>query len=228
MTTRPARLGWARAATGTLLLGVVCGACTATPTPPPAVPPPAPTSASASSGVPGATVAPRPSAAVTGTPIPSAPTVPAGRPGQPRGAVPAPVSSGDPDAVAAAFADTTFTYDTAIDRSPFDAQVRSAVYATAQFATQLRRPLVQGGGAEWTALAAHHGYTTVALTPNVDDGRPPDQLRAAARSFTPAVTGHGDGGWVQLWDSQTMYVFLTRTGAQALWQVDRVSFGSAQ
>lgn len=226
MTTRPARLGWARAATGTLLLGVVCAACTAPPTPPPTAA--APTSASASSGVPGATVAPQPSVAVTGTPIPSAPTVPAGQPGQPRGAVPAPVSSGDPDAVAAAFAGTTFAYDTAIDRSPFDAQVRSAVYATAQFATQLRRPLVQGGGAEWTALAVHHGYTTVALTPNVDDGRPPDQLRAAARSFTPAVTGHGDGGWVQLWDSQTMYVFLTRTGAQALWQVDRVSFGSAQ
>jgi len=88
------------------------------------------------------------------------------------------VDGQSPDAVAAAFAATTFIYDTALDRSPFDAQVRSAVYATPGFAVVLKQPLQQGGGAQWNTLAAHHGYTTVALAVNHDDGRPPDQLGA--------------------------------------------------
>jgi len=134
------------------------------------------------------------------------------------------VDGQSPDTVAAAFAATTFIYDTALDRSPFDAQVRSAVYATPGFAVVLKQPLQQGGGAQWNTLAAHHGYTTVALAVNHDDGRPPDQLGAAARGYTITVTGHGDAGWTAPLDSQTMYVFLTRTGTTTPWQVARVSF----
>jgi len=62
------------------------------------------------------------------------------------------VDGQSPDAVAAAFAGTTFAYDTAIDRSPFDAQVRSAVYATPAFAGVLKQPLQQGvarSGTPW-------------------------------------------------------------------------------
>jgi len=134
------------------------------------------------------------------------------------------VDGQSPDGVAAAFAAATFTYDTALDRSPYDAQVRSAVYATPPFAAVLKQPLAQGGGAQWNTLVAHHGYTTVALTANHDDGRPPDQLGAAARAYTVATTGHGDNGWTAPLDSQTMYVFLTRTGTATPWQVSRVSF----
>ena len=129
-----------------------------------------------------------------------------------------------PDGVASAFAAATFTYDTALDRSPYDAQVRSAVYATPAFAAVLKQPLQQGGGAQWNTLAAHHGFTTVALTANHDDGRPPDQLGASARAYTVATTGYGDAGWSTPLDSQTMYVFLTRTGTATPWQVSRVSF----
>jgi len=134
------------------------------------------------------------------------------------------VDGQSPDGVAAAFAAATFTYDTALDRSPFDAQVRSAVYATPAFAAVLKQPLQQGGGAEWNTLAAHHGYTTVALAVNHDDGRPPDQLGSAARAYTVTTTGHGDNAWSAPLDSQTMYVFLTRTGTTTPWQVTRVSF----
>ncbi len=134
------------------------------------------------------------------------------------------VDGQSPDGVAAAFAAATFTYDTALDRSPYDAQVRSAVYATPAFAAVLKQPLQQGGGAQWNTLTAHHGFTTVALTVNHDDGRPPDQLGAAARAYTVATTGHGDAGWTAPLDSQTMYVFLTRTGTATPWQVSRVSF----
>ena len=48
--------------------------------------------------------------------------------------------------------------------------------------------------------------------------------RSAARSYTVDTTGHGDNGWVAPLDSQTMYVFMTRTGTATPWQVARVSF----
>jgi len=142
----------------------------------PTSPSAAPFSAAPSSAAPGS-VPPRSTAA----PVPSNPPIPAGNPGQPRGQAGGPVDGQAPDGVAAAFAAATFTYDTALDRSPYDAQVRSAVYATPAFAAVLKQPLQQGGGAEWNTLAAHHGYTTVALAVNHDDGRPPDQLPGRGR-----------------------------------------------
>jgi len=220
---------------GTVLAaGTVCAACTSTTTPPPA--PPAPTSSiaaplppsSAPAPAPAPGPGPGPTMAVTGSPFPSAPPVPTGVAGQPRGASTTAATTSDPDSVAQAFATVTFTFDTALDRSPFDAQARSATYATPTFAATLTRPLVQGGGAEWNTLAAHHGFTTVGLAANNDDGRPPDQLRAAARGYTVTVTGHGDAGWTQTVDTEAMYLYLTRTGGTSPWQVDRVSFGSGQ
>ncbi len=202
-------------------VGAGCGGPAPAPAPATGASVSSPTSPSAapSSAAPGS-VAPR----STPGPMPSNPPVPAGSPGQPRGQAAGAVDGESSDGVAAAFAAATFTYDTALDRSPYDAQVRSAVYATPAFAAVLKQPLQQGGGAEWNTLAAHHGFTTVALTVNHDDGRPPDQLGAAARAYTVATTGHGDNGWSTPLDSQMMYVFLTRTGTATPWQVSRVSF----
>jgi len=217
-----------RVGAGAVVVAVIagCGGPATAPTPPtttsvssPPSPSPAPSSAAPFSAVPGSA-----SSRSTPAPVPSNPPVPAGVAGRPRGEAGGPVDGQSPDAVAAAFAASTFTYDTAIDRSPFDAQVRSAVYATPAFAGVLKQPLQQGGGAQWNTLAAHHGYSTVALAVNHDDGRPPDQLRAAARGYTITVTGHGENGWTAPLDSQTMYVFLTRTGTTTPWQVARVSF----
>jgi len=211
---------------GTVLAaGTVCAACTTTTTTPP---PPAPTSSIAAPLPPSSSPAQGPTVALTGTPIPSAPPVPTGISGQPRGASTTAATTSDPDSVAQAFATVTFTFDTALDQSPFDAQARSATYATPTFAATLTRPLVQGGGLEWNTLAAHHGFTTVGLAANNDDGRPPDELRAAARGYTVTVTGHGDAGWTQTVDTEAMYLYLTRTGGTSPWQVDRVSFGSGQ
>jgi len=158
----------------------------------------------------------------------SAPAMPTGAPGRPRGL---PTTAVDPmraDSVATAFATTTFTYDTARDVSEFDAQTRSARYATPAFAAQLTTPLAQTGSATFTELAAHQGFTTVALKLNVDDGQPPDELRSAARSYTVTVTGQGNAGWTAPIDTTTVYVFLVRTEASAPWQVDRVTFGRGQ
>jgi len=212
---RRGNAGWWGA--GAVAVAVCTGCGGPAPAPPAGTSVSSPTSPSAapSSAAPRSTV----------VPVPSNPPVPAGSPGRPRGQAAGAVDGQSPDGVAAAFAAATFTYDTALDRSPFDAQVRSAVYATPAFAAVLKQPLQQGGGAQWNTLAAHHGYTTVALTANHDDGRPPDQLGSAARAYTVATTGHGDNaGWTASLDSQTMYVFLTRTGTATPWQVSRVSF----
>ena len=155
----------------------------------------------------------------------SAPAMPTGAGGRPRGLPTVVVDPTNPDSVAMAFATTTFAYDTAHDVSEFDAQVRAADYATPAYAAQLRTPLARTGSAVFTTLAAHQGFTTVTARKNSDDGAPPDGLRAAARSYGLVVTGHGTAGWTAPVDASTIYVFLTRTGGSAPWQVDRVTFG---
>jgi hypothetical protein len=199
------------------------------------------TAACSPASSPEATAADRTVTAPSSTPAVSASTVPAspvvtppdvapGTPGTPRGkpAPPPPVeqSPAAADEVAGSFAAASFTYDTAIDVSPHDAQVRAAAYATPTYARTLRAPVPSTGDAQFTDLAAHHGFTTVALAPNADDGRPPDQLRSAARSVTVTPTGHGDNGWTQPLPPRVMYVLLTRDGPTSPWQVDQVSFGS--
>lgn len=179
-----------------------------------------------------ASTAPSPTpVGTTGAPVPvvtgsmvAPPPETTGRPGVPRGAPSAPVDTGDPTQVAARFAATTFIVDTAIDRSRFDAQRRSARWATPAYATALTAPVPVTGDHEFTVLADHHGYTTVTVAANTDDGRPPDLLRSAARSFTVTPTAHGERGWTQAWPARTMYIFLTRAGASAPWQVNRVTF----
>ena len=154
------------------------------------------------------------------------PAVVTGTGGRPRGAIPAAVDRTDASAVAAAFTVDTFTVDTATDRSRFDAQVRSARWATPAYAAALTAPVPSTGDAALTELAVHRGFTTVALALNTDDGRPNDELRAAARSFTVTPTGHGDDGVSVAWARRTIYVFLTRHGSDAPWQVDRTQFGN--
>ena len=183
-----------------------------------------------------ATPIPAPTSASTGTtqtvptPTASAPVMPTGTPGQPRGLPATTVDTTSVDAVAAAFTATTFAYDTRTDRSEFDAQVRSSVYATPAFAAELTASVAQTGSASFTTLAAHQGFTTVTLVRNVDDGQPLDELRSAARSYRVAITGQGatgwgTGGWSAPLDASTIYLRLARTEASAPWQVASVSFG---
>lgn len=194
-------------------------ACSTGPDTPPASPAP---SVSASSAAASVTKTGPASAPVFVTP----PAVATGTGGRPRGASPAAVDRTDASAVAAAFTVDTFTVDTATDRSRFDAQVRSARWATPAYAAALTAPVPSTGDAAFTELAGHRGFTTVALAPNTDDGRPIDELRAAARSFTVTPTGHGDDGVSVAWARRTIYVFLTRNAADAPWQVDRTQFGN--
>ncbi len=129
---------------------VACAGCS-TPTAPSPSPAPAPASSAPPSAVAPATASPS-SSAGGGAPV----TAPPGASGTPRGAGPGinQVNGADASAVGEAFSTATFTYDSLIDTSPADGQRRSADFATPAFATQLRQPLMQGGGAVWNEMAA--------------------------------------------------------------------------
>jgi len=137
------------------------------------------------------------------------------------------VNGADASAVGEAFSTATFTYDSLIDTSPADGQRRSADFATPAFATQLRQPLVQGGGAVWNEMAAHRGYTTVALTPDHDDGRPPDTATSAVRGWTVTATGHAADGWSAPMNSVVMFVSMTRATPAGGWQVSSLRIPAA-
>jgi len=190
----------------------VCAGCS-TPSAPP--PPPAPASSAPPSAVAPSTALP-PSAG-GGAPV----TVPPGGSPTHRGAGPGinQVNGADASAVGEAFSTATFTYDSLIDTSPADGQRRSADFATPAFATALRQPLMQGGGAVWNEMAAHRGYTTVALAQDHDDGRPPDTATSAVRGWTVTATGHAADGWSAPMSSVVMFVSMTRATPASGWQV---------
>jgi len=152
-----------------------------------------------------------------------------GASGTPRGAGPGidQVNGADASAVGEAFSTATFTYDSLIDTSPADGQRRSADFATPAFATQLRQPLMQGGGALWNEMAAHRGYTTVALVKDHDDGRPPDTATSAVRGWTVTATGHAADGWSAPMNSVVMFVSMTRATPASGWQVSSLRIPAA-
>lgn len=137
------------------------------------------------------------------------------------------LNGGDATAVGEAFSVATFSYDTVTDRSPADAERRSAQLATPAYAAQLREPGDQSGGALWNTLAAHHGYTTTALSANHDDGRPPDSATAAVRAWTITSTGHSADGWSAPMGSVLMFVSMTRGQPADPWRVAAVQIPAA-
>jgi len=206
----------------TVLGAAVVAVCAGCSTPPPP-PPPAPASSAPPSAVAPATALP--SSPGGGAPV----TVPPGASGTPRGAGPGinQVNGADASAVGEAFSTATFTYDSLIDTSPADGQRRSADFATPAFATQLRQPLMQGGGAVWNEMAAHCGYTTVALVKDHDDGRPPDTATSAVRGWTVTATGHAADGWSAPMSSVVMFVSMTRATPASGWQVSSLRIPAA-
>jgi len=137
------------------------------------------------------------------------------------------VNGADPDGVGAAFVVASFAYDSATDSSPFDAQRRSADFATPAYGAQLRQPLANPGNARFNTMSAHHGYTTVALAPNHDDGRPPDTATTAVRAWTATSTGHSPDGWTSPMGSALIFVSMTRTTPSGSWQVSTIQIPQA-
>ncbi len=156
-------------------------------------------------------------------------TVPPGRAGIPRGTppTPGPVNLADPTAVGEAFTVATFSYDANIDVSPADAQRRSMQFATPSYAAKPQGSGTQPGGARWSTLTDHHGYTTPTLAENHDGGRPPDTPTTAVRSWAVTITGHSADSWTAPMGTALVFVSMTRTSLSAPWQVSGVQIPSA-
>jgi len=231
-TRRLVALGVLCVVLGVLILGHLGGKSPTAAAPRPTGLPPAtsdtPSTASAApapgSAVPRSTTA-QPSAAPTAAPA----SAPAGQTGVPRG-TPATVSTvnlADATAVGEAFVTTSFSYDTAIDVSPADAQRRSIPLANPAYAAQLRAAGTLPGGDRWNTLADHHGYTTTTLAENHDQGRPPDTGTTAVRSWTVTTAGHSPDNWTAPMGTALVFVTMIRTSSTDPWQVAGVQIPSA-
>ncbi len=173
--------------------------------------------------------APSPAGPPAPTPAPLVRTVPPGRAGIPRGTppTPGPVNLADPTAVGEAFTVATFSYDANIDVSPADAQRRSMQFATPSYAAKLQGSGTQPGGARWSTLADHHGYTTPSLAENHDGGHRPDTPTTAVRSWMVTITGRSADNWTAPMGTALVFVSLTRTSSTTPWQVSGVQIPSA-
>ncbi len=132
--------------------------------------------------------------------------------------VPAP-DPADPVAVAHAWLTTAYTYDTAYDSSPQDANLRALVYLTDQQAEAERsyRPGAASGAA-WATWAEHKAWTTVEITADDEGQGPGDTPGASYRTFAVDGKAHGRDGWTGTGPQLTAVVKLVMTGP-GTWKV---------
>lgn len=177
----------------------------------------------------------RPTAAPSDTTLaaaPSSPTArrvpaetastPAGSPSTTAPATRAPhgVNLMDASAVATALLETTFTYNTNLDTSPFDAMKRSLVFYTPAEAAKVLAAAPTGSpGDQWIVWSAHKATTTVTVNDEADAGAPPDTTTAAYKQYLVQVTPHGTAGWTAAPTRYVCFVTLARPNATAPWQV---------
>lgn len=130
----------------------------------------------------------------------------------------------DPSEVAGLFAQASWAMDTSTDRSPTDAQRRSAAYAMPQLAQELTSGgPIGGGGAQWTQLVAHHGWTTVATSARPAQDAP-DTATTKTRQVTTTIIAHGDDGWTSatIYPPQVVFVQLVPAPGGG-WKVSRAT-----
>lgn len=124
----------------------------------------------------------------------------------------------NPTAVAVAMLDSTFSYNTNLDKSPQAALERSAVWYTPSAAKKLAAAGPQGSpGKQWTTWSQHHVITTVTVSAAPDSGAPPETSTSAYRQFAVTVTPHGSNGWTAPPELYACFVTLTNTSVG--WQV---------
>ncbi|MFL4496491.1 hypothetical protein ACJ6WD_35415 [Streptomyces sp. VTCC 41912] len=161
---------------------------------------------------------PAPTARPTATYSPPQ-AMPSGKAGTPKG-LPTTVNEEDATAVAHALAVTAFTYDTALDRTPADAQRRAGRWLTPAYAkTALAQP-VAPPGASWNQMAAHHGYTAVTAR-QAHDTAPASTQTSAYRQFEVTVQFRGRDGWKGDADEHWVtWIHLARSTASSPWKAD--------
>lgn len=160
------------------------------------------------------------SSAPTATGPAGAASIPIGSAGSPRGPIPAAssVKGRNASAVARAYVITAWSQDTRIDRSPNDAVRRAKRWMTPRLAAVYATPLPGAGGADWSALRAADGYTTVKVVemPNENGG----STTRTQRFENVTVTEHDKSGAVIAEPDQFVATLtLTRPAAASPWRV---------
>ena len=127
-------------------------------------------------------------------------------------------------AVATRFVAMSYTQDTAIDDSPWNALKRGSVLATATYAAQiLGSPPVAAPGATWNSWAAHHAYTRVSVSQQATQDQPPPTMTAAFYMFTVKVSVIGAASTVA---PVTVFVHVTRPATDQPWRVASLTVSS--
>ncbi|WP_369233926.1 hypothetical protein AB5J56_19040 [Streptomyces sp. R21] len=156
---------------------------------------------------------------------PKAP-VPSGKPLGADAHVPSPkgVDATDATAVAKAWAQTAYGYDTKYDTSPHDAVLRSARWFTASKAADERsyHP-ASGAGDDWNTWADHKAWTTVSVSYDDDGDGPTDTPARAYRALFVDGEAHGRDGWTGTGPRANVYLTLTRSGKGEPWRVSQVT-----
>ncbi|GAA2066255.1 hypothetical protein GCM10009801_12450 [Streptomyces albiaxialis] len=136
------------------------------------------------------------------------------------------VEQDDADEVSRGVLRSLWTFDTAVDRGPQDAELRTADvgWLTGAYAKRLRghrsRPVP---GAQWQRWDDHRAYTTVGLKQTQDAAKPPDSDAEAWRQWTVTATPKGRDRWKGDPVTVTAYVQLTRTAPGKPWRVAGVT-----
>ncbi|WP_234044743.1 hypothetical protein [Streptomyces adelaidensis] len=155
---------------------------------------------------------------------PKAP-LPSGKPLGADARVPSPTGVDDTDAtaVAEAWAEVAYGYDTKYDSGPHDAVLRSARwFTTAKAKAERSYHPASGAGEQWNSWAAHKAWTTVEVEFDDDGDAPPDSARDAYRALFVDGTAYGRDGWTGTGPQATVYLKLVRSGKGEPWRVDDV------
>lgn len=144
--------------------------------------------------------------------------------GTPRGGIPDKVDNDDPESVAAAAAETNYTLDTKIDKTPADGIRRAKRWLTPDYAEAVSEPRPSTGGADWIALAEQDGYTTVTSIAS-DERRGGQRISDRERVLTRIVTitSHTAGGAVTDTTDRGVSITVTRATSKAPWRVSAIT-----
>ncbi|MFG2405353.1 hypothetical protein ACGFR8_13645 [Streptomyces brevispora] len=135
----------------------------------------------------------------------------------------------DASAVALAWAELSYGYDTAYDAHPHVARLRAARYLTPEKAAMARSySPASGPGAQWSVWASHRAWTQAhAALADPDEEAEPDTGTRAYRVVSVDGTAHGRDGWKGQGPRLHAYLTLTRTTKDTPWRVSETDIAEA-
>jgi hypothetical protein len=134
------------------------------------------------------------------------------------------VNMGNPVSVARAALKALWTVNTAVDQSPYAAELSATPYMTPAYAAEIRgTPPVAAPGAQWDSWVRHHAVTNVSLLAEHDSGAPLSSSTVDYLQYWVTITPHGNHGWTSVPNTLVEFVVLTRSGLSSLWLVSDVN-----